>query len=181
MKMRSVNACTHEPDLGVRLLFQSRRLAAGDAVVAGSRPTLNRFDVYQNSSAGRKLLATTARAHLDCHHSATPEIERRHNREPGSVRLRLRANNSDYWLIRADIASPQHSGFIEALVLKSPHLQLLRTCIVNTTWCCSGAFWLRFGLLYLLFSYFFRRPLKTSCSDDRNPRRITAGSRSSAA
>jgi signal transduction histidine kinase len=69
-------------------------------------------------------------------------------------------NSRDYWLIKADIASPQHNGFIEALVLKSAHRQLVDNLHREYNLVLIGALVASVGLLYLLFSYFFRRPVK---------------------
>jgi len=129
-------------------------------LVAGSRPDFKQIDVYQNSADGPQLLATTA--------PGAPELSSLSN-NGNSVATQPRAgfrsseitrNNSDYWLIRADITSPQHSGFIEALVLKSPHNQLVGSLRREYNLVLFGALLTSVGLLYLLFSYFFRRPVK---------------------
>jgi signal transduction histidine kinase len=129
-------------------------------LVAGSRPDFRQIDVYQNSSAGPRLLATTA--------PGAPgllSLSNTGNRTATQPRADISSseitrNNSDYWLIKADITSPQQSGFIEALVLKSPHHQLVDNLHREYNLVLFGALLASVGLLYLLFSYFFRRPVK---------------------
>jgi two-component system NtrC family sensor kinase len=129
-------------------------------LVARSRPDFKQIDVYQNSSAGPQLLATTA--------PGAPGLSTLSN-TGNSVVTQPRAginsseitrNKSDYWLIRADITSPQNSGFIEALVLKSTHHQLVDNLHREYNLVLFGALFASVGLLYVLFSYFFRRPVK---------------------
>jgi len=129
-------------------------------LVAGSRPDVKQIDVYQNSSAGPQLLATTAPGAPGLL-SLTPTGNSVAT-EPraGISSSEITRNNSDYWLIRSDITSPQHSGFMEALVLKSPHPQLVDNLHREYNLVLFGALLASVGLLYLLFNYFFRRPVK---------------------
>ncbi|HYU98255.1 MAG TPA: HAMP domain-containing protein, partial [Pyrinomonadaceae bacterium] len=128
-------------------------------LVARSRPDFKQIDVYQYSSTGPQLLATTA--------PGAPGLSSLSNSGNG-VATQPRAgissseitrDKSDYWLIRADITSPQQGGFIEALVLKSTHHQLVDTLHREYNLVLFGALVASVGLLYLLFSYFFRRPV----------------------
>ena len=129
-------------------------------LVAGSRPDFKQIDVYQNSSAGPQLLATTAPGAPGL--SSLSSIGNSAATQPraGISSSEITRPNSDYWLIRADITSPQHSGFIEALVLKSAHHQLVDNLHREYNLVLFGALLASVGLLYLLFSYFFRRPVK---------------------
>ena len=129
-------------------------------LVARSRPDFRQIDVYQNSQAGPKLLATTT--------PGAPELTSLSN-SGNSVETQPRAgissseithNNNDYWLVRADITTPQHSGFIESLVLKSAHRQLVNNLHREYNLVLFGALLASVGLLYLLFNYFFRRPVQ---------------------
>ena len=127
-------------------------------LVAGSRPDFKQIDVYQNSSAAPQLLATTA--------PGAPGLLSLNNVGNNSTQTRtgissseITRNNSNYWLIRADVTSPQHSGFVEALVLKSAHHQLVDNLHREYNLVLFGALLALVGLLYLLFSYFFRRPV----------------------
>ena len=128
-------------------------------LVARSRPDFKQIDVYQDSPAGPHLLATTA--------PGAPGLSSLSN-TGNSVATQPRAgissseithDKSDYWLIRADITSPQQGGFIEALVLKSAHHQLVDNLHREYNLVLFGALVASVGLLYLLFSYFFRRPV----------------------
>jgi signal transduction histidine kinase len=129
-------------------------------LVARSRPDFKQIDVYQNSPAGPQLLATTAPGAPGL--LALSNIAHTAETQPraGISSSEITSNKSDYWLIRAEITSPQHSGFIEALVLKSTHHQLLDSLHREYNLMLFGALAASVGLLYLLFSYFFRRPVK---------------------
>jgi two-component system NtrC family sensor kinase len=172
VRTRSVIAKDHYESAISQTLVLTNRISAYDyfssledlqqemQLVARSRPDFRQIDVYQNSPAGPQLLATTAQG--------APGLALLNN-TGNSAGTQLRAgissseityNNSDYWLIRADITNPQHSGFIEALVLKSPHHQLVNNLRREYNLVLFGALLASVGLLYLLFSYFFRRPVK---------------------
>jgi signal transduction histidine kinase len=129
-------------------------------LVAGSRPDFRQIDVYQNSSAGPQLLATTAPGAPGLsslgQSSDVPAAQPR----AGISSSEITRNNVDYWLIRADITGQQQSGFIEALVLKSAHHQLVDKLHREYNLVLFGALLASVGLLYLLFNYFFRRPVK---------------------
>ena len=129
-------------------------------LVAGSRPDFKQIDVYQNSSAGPRLLATTSPGAPELSSLSPAGNSRTTRSRAGISSSEIARNNSDYWLIRADITSPQHSGFIEALVLKSAHHQLVDSLHREYNLVLFGALLASVGLLYLLFSYFFRRPVK---------------------
>ena len=129
-------------------------------LVAGSRPDFKQIDVYQNSSAGPQLVATTA--------PGAPELLSLGNSGNSATTQpredvtssEITRSSSDYWLLKADISSPQHSGFIEALVLKSAHHELVHNLHREYNLVLFGALLASVGLLYLLFNFFFRRPVK---------------------
>jgi len=129
-------------------------------LVARSRPDFKQIDVYQNSSAGPQLIATTS--------PGAPALSSISDGENGQTKLlqsgvsssEITLNNSKYWLIKADITNPQHSGFIKALVLKSTHHALVDNLHREYNLVLFGAVAASVALLYVLFSYFFRRPVK---------------------
>src|SRR6266576_664118 len=129
-------------------------------LVAGSRPDFKQIDVYQNSSDGPRLLATTSPGAPELSSLSPAGNSKTTQSRAGISSSEITRNNSDYWLIRADITSPQQSGFIEALVLKSAHHQLVDSLHREYNLVLFGALLASVGLLYLLFSYFFRRPVK---------------------
>ena len=130
-------------------------------LVAVSRPDFKQIDVYQNSSAGPQLLATTAPGAPGLSSLSNTGNTVASQSRAGISSSEITRNNNDYWLIRSDIASPQHSGFIEALVLKSTHHQLVDNLHREYNLVLFGALLASVGLLYVLFSYFFRRPVKS--------------------
>src|SRR5882724_12573371 len=93
-------------------------------LVAGSRPDFKQIDVYQNTSAGPQLLATTTPGAPGLS-SLTPAGNSKTAQSRAGISSSEITRNNDFWLIKADITSPQHSGFIEALVLKSAHHELV--------------------------------------------------------
>jgi signal transduction histidine kinase len=129
-------------------------------LVAVSRPDFKQIDVYQNSAAGPRLLATTATGAPGLSSLSNTGSRAPTEPLPGVKSYELTRNDNNYWLIRADITSPQQNGFIEALVLKSAHHQLLDNLHREYNLVLFGALLASVGLLYLLFSYFFRRPVK---------------------
>jgi signal transduction histidine kinase len=129
-------------------------------LVVGSRPDFRQIDVYQNSSAGPQLLATTMPGALELRSLGQSGIATAINAQPGVHTSEITRNNNDYWLITDDIRTPQENGFIEALVLKGGRHQLMSNLHREYNLVLFGALLASVGLLYLLFNYFFRRPVK---------------------
>jgi signal transduction histidine kinase len=129
-------------------------------LVAGSRPDFRQIDVYQNSSSGPQLLATTAPGAPGLSTLGNSGSDPTTQPRAGISSSEITRNNNDYWLIHADITSQQQNGFIEALVLKSAHHQLIDNLHREYNLVLFGALVASVGLLYLLFNYFFRRPVK---------------------
>lgn len=129
-------------------------------LVAGSRPDFKQIDVYQNSVGGPHLLTTTSPG-------ASPlfslNTTNRSNKAQSNNPVRsgeITRNKSDYWLITADINNAQQSGFIQALVLKSTHHELVDHLHREYNAVLFGAVAASVGLLYLVFALFFHRPVK---------------------
>src|SRR6185369_16852385 len=72
----------------------------------------------------------------------------------------INRNNGQYWLITTPVTNGQHSGFIKALVLKSYHRNLVSSLHREYNFVLFGAVIASVLLLYLLFVYFFRKPVK---------------------
>src|SRR5215510_14187783 len=91
-------------------------------LVAGSRPDFKQIDVYKNSATGPQLFATTAPGapSLDSMGATNWQAVTQ-----GVSSTQITRNNSNYWLVTADISNPQQNGFIQALVLKSTHHELV--------------------------------------------------------
>jgi two-component system NtrC family sensor kinase len=129
-------------------------------LVARSRPDFKQIDVYQNSSAGPQLIATTSPGApgllsiSDGKESETKQLQ------AGVSSSEITRDNSSYWLITADIKNSQHSGFIKALVLKSTHHALVDNLHREYNLVLFGAVAASVALLYVLFRHFFRRPVK---------------------
>lgn len=172
VRTRAVVAKDHYQNALDQTLVLTNRISAYDyfsslpdlqqemRLVAGSRPDFKQIDVYQNSPAGPQLLATTAPGKPDLLSLSNTGNSAATQQRAGITSSEITRNNSDYWLIRTDITSAQQSGFIEALVLKSTHHQLVDNLHREYNLVLFGALLASVGLLYLLFSYFFRRPVK---------------------
>jgi two-component system NtrC family sensor kinase len=169
VKTRAVVASDHYENVIAQTLVLTNRISAYDyfssledlqqemQLVAVSRPDFKQIDVYQNSAAGPQLLATTAPGAPELSSLNTSGLTQP---RAGIASSEIRRNNSDYWLMRADMTNPVHSGFIEALVLKGANHQLVTNLHREYNLVLFGALLASVGLLYLLFSYFFRRPVK---------------------
>lgn len=129
-------------------------------LVAGSRPDFKQIDVYQNSSNGPHLIATTSPGAPPLSSISDGEKAAIEQPRSGASSSEITRNNSNYWLITADIKNPQHSGFIQALVLKGNHHELVDKLHREYNLVLFGAVAAVVALLYVLFSYFFRRPVK---------------------
>src|ERR1044071_5287346 len=103
-------------------------------LVVSSRPDFRQIDVYENQQTGPQLIATLATGDT--------------------------TNNDDYWLITTPINNGQHTGFIKALVLKNYHRKLVNKLHREYNFVLIGAGIASVLLLYFLFIYFFRKPVK---------------------
>ncbi|HET6972865.1 MAG TPA: ATP-binding protein [Pyrinomonadaceae bacterium] len=125
-------------------------------VVVSSRPDFRQIDVYENQPTVPRLIATTATGTNDLlasWDSIGPSIS-----SPTSSEINR--NNGQYWLITTPVTNGQHSGFIKALVLKSYHRNLVSNLHRDYNFLLFGAVIAAVLLLYLLFAYFFRKPVK---------------------
>jgi signal transduction histidine kinase len=102
-------------------------------LVVSSRPDFKQIDVYED----QQLIATTA-----------------------AGAGKISANDGDFWLITTPITNGQHTGVIKALVLKSYHRKLVSNLHREYNLVLMGAVVAAVLLLYLVFTYFFRKPLK---------------------
>ena len=128
-------------------------------LVAGSRPDFKQIDVYQNSASGPVLIATTS--------PGAPSLVSLNTKqsEQASANSNVRSdqitrNKSDYWLITVTINNAQQSGFIQALILKSAHHELVDNLHREYNLLLFGAVATSVLLLYVLFTFFFHRPVK---------------------
>jgi phosphoglycerate-specific signal transduction histidine kinase len=103
-------------------------------LVVSSRPDFKQIDVYENQQTGPQLIATT---------NATQMTQ-----------------DSEFWVITTPITNSQHTGFIEARVVKGYHRKLVSNLHREYTLVLIGAVIASMLLLYLVFVYFFRKPLK---------------------
>ena len=172
VRTRSVIARDHYENAISQTLVLANRISTYDyfssledlqqemQLVAGSRPDFKQIDIYQNSATGPQLLATTAPGATGLSSLSNKDNSGATEPRTGVNSFEITRNDSDYWLIKADISSPQQNGFIEALVLKSARHQLVHNLHREYNLVLFGALLASVGLLYLLFNYFFRRPVK---------------------
>ena len=124
-------------------------------LVAGSRTDFKQIDAYENTPNGPQLLATTLPGAV---HLSTIRGTQNESGETSSTET-IRNHNS-FWLITFPIKDSHESGFVQALVLKSTHHELVDSLHREYNLVLFAAVAASVGLLYLLFSYFFRRPVK---------------------
>ncbi len=125
-------------------------------VVVSSRSDFRQIDVYENQPTVPRLIATTASGTSDLlasWDSAGPTLNTVASTE-------INRNNGQYWLITTPVSNGQHSGFIKALVLKGYHRNLVSSLHREYNLVLFGAVIASVLLLYLLFVYFFRKPVK---------------------
>ncbi len=124
-------------------------------VVVSSRPDFRQIDVYENQQTVPRLIATTA--------SGTANLlSAWDDSRPATVATSSQINRNDgvYWLITTPISNGQHTGFIKALVVKSYHRNLVNSLHREYNLVLFGAVIASVLLLYFLFVYFFRKPVK---------------------
>ena len=125
-------------------------------LVISSRRDFKQIDVYEDQPAGAQLVATTA--------SGTSNLlaawDTGEAKPAAASSSEINWNNNDYWLITAPVQNAQHSGTIKALVLKSAHRQLVSRLHRNYNLILIGGVITSVALLYFIFVYFFRKPVK---------------------
>lgn len=129
-------------------------------LVAGSRPDFKQIDVYQQSPEGPRLIATTAPGAPPLQSLASGGNTQVDSSMSGTSSAELTRDKINFWLITSPIANAEHTGFIKTLVLKSAHRQLVNSLHRQYNLVLVGALVASVGLLYVLFAYFFRRPVK---------------------
>ena len=171
VRTRAVIARDHYENAMGQISVLTNRIAAYDyfssiedlqqemQLVARSRPDFKQIDVYEDSSAGPQLVATTSPG-APALSSISVEKGGTNQPDSGESSSEMTRNNSNYWLITASIKNTQHSGFIKALVLESTHHTLVDNLHREYNVVLFGAVAASVALLYVLFSYFFRRPVK---------------------
>jgi two-component system NtrC family sensor kinase len=126
-------------------------------LVSSSRRDFKQIDAYENQPDGPHLIATTSPGSPSLFSLSTSE---KPTSQQGVSSVQINQNNDEFWLITVPISNAQHSGFLKALVLKSFHHELVRSLHRQYNLVLIGAVGASVLLLYLLFVYFFRRPLK---------------------
>src|ERR1051326_8314793 len=125
-------------------------------VVVASRREFKQIDVYENRPAGQQLIATTASGTNNL--LAAWDADTSIPAAPNSIQIHR--NDGDYWVITAPIQNAQHTGVIKALVLRGYHRQLVARLHREYNFILIGGVIASVGLLYLIFVYFFRKPVK---------------------
>ena len=126
-------------------------------LVVSSRPDFKQIDVYENQQTVPQLIATTASgtanllSALDSDDSTSTDA---------ASTTPINNDNGEFWLITVPINAGTHTGVIKALVLKSYHRKLVSSLHREYNFVLFGAVIASVILLYLLFVYFFRKPVK---------------------
>ena len=125
-------------------------------LVISSRPDFRQIDVYEDQPTVPRLIGTTATGSndlLSAWDSEGPALK-------SVTSTQINRNNGQYWLITTPVSNGQHSGFIKALVLKGYHYKLVSSLHREYNLVLFGAVIASVLLLYFLFIYFFRKPVK---------------------
>jgi len=126
-------------------------------LVVSSRPDFKQIDVYENQQTVPQLIATTATgtanllSALDSDGPASTS---------GASATPIDNDKGEFWLITVPITAGQHTGMIKALVLKSSHRKLVSSLHREYNLVLFGAVIASVILLYFVFTYFFRKPVK---------------------
>lgn len=125
-------------------------------LVVTSRREFKQIDVYENRLAGLQLVATTASGTNNL--LAAWDGDNSVPSAPSSIPIHR--NDGDFWVIAAPIQNAQHSGVIKALVLRSYRRQLVTRLHREYNLILIAGVIASVVLLYLIFVYFFRKPVK---------------------
>jgi two-component system, NtrC family, sensor kinase len=126
-------------------------------LVLSSRPDFKQIDVYENQQTAPQLIATTATGTANLLTVFDSENATNAN---GASSTPINNDNGEFWLITVPITAGEHTGMIKALVLKSAHRKLVSSLHREYNVVLFGAVIASVILLYLLFVYFFRKPVK---------------------
>ena len=126
-------------------------------LVISSRPDFKQIDVYENQQTVPQLIATTATGTANLLSALDSDGPTRTN---GASTTPINNDRGEFWLITVPITAGQHTGMIKALVLKSYHRKLVSSLHREYNFVLFGAVIASVILLYLLFVYFFRKPVK---------------------
>jgi len=163
-RIRSIIETDHHDDAVAQTIALGNRITQYDyfsnledlqqemQVVVSSRPDFRQIDVYENQPTVPRLIATTA--------SGTNDLLAAWDSSTDATSIQIHRNNGEYWLITTPISNGQHSGFIKSLVLRSSHRGLVTSLHREYNLILIGAVIALVLLLYLLFVYFFRKPVK---------------------
>jgi len=129
-------------------------------LVLSSRPDFKQIDVYQNTAKGEQLLATTASGAERL--AAIPDGQSMDSEtlKPGLSSTEVTLNNNDYWLINVPIKSAESSGYLRSLVFKGSRHNLASSLSREYNLVLMAAVISAVVVLYLLFQYFFHRPVR---------------------
>ncbi|HKV33917.1 MAG TPA: ATP-binding protein [Pyrinomonadaceae bacterium] len=124
-------------------------------LVVSSRPDFKQIDVYENQQTVPQLIATTATGTANLLSALDSD-----DQTNAASTTPINNDNGEFWLISVPINAGSHTGAIKALVLKSYHRKLVSSLHREYNFVLFGAVIASVILLYLLFVYFFRKPVK---------------------
>lgn len=126
-------------------------------LVVSSRPDFKQIDVYENQQTVPQLIATTATGTTNL--LSALDSDDATSTDAAST-TSINNDNGEFWLITVPINAGSHTGVIKALVLESYHRKLVSSLHREYNVVLFGAVIASVILLYLLFVYFFRKPVK---------------------
>ena len=167
-RVRSLIERNHYDDALTQTLALGSRIAQYDyfsdiadiqqemQLVITSRRDFKQIDVYENQPSGPQLVATTAAGTTNL----LAAFDGDSTMPAAANALEIHRNDGDYWVITAPVQNAQHSGVIKTLVLRGYHRELVSRLHREYNFILIGGVIASVGLLYLIFIYFFRKPVK---------------------
>src|SRR6266550_3608408 len=129
-----------------------------------SRPSFQQIDVYQTTSAGEKLIASTSpdapRLPYLTQHTQDNEFGEMEQPLSDVVSIEVERNGVRLWVITAAINEREGGGYVSALVSKTSHTDFISRLQFRHNMILAGAVVASIALLYLWFVVLFRRPLR---------------------
>ncbi len=129
-----------------------------------SRPDFKQIDVYQVTPAGERLVASTApdgqRLPYLNEQTRDNELGELERPLPDLVSIEVERDGYRQWLITSAIKEPGRSGYVSALVQKTPRTDFVGRLQFQDNIVLGGGAVVSVALLYFLFAFLFRGPLQ---------------------
>ena len=145
-------------------LFANGDALTRDIRLVAARRDFRQIDVFEPSSHGLRLAASTApdaeRLTALDENSHDNELGEMEHPLPSVVTMEVMRGGVRHWLISVALKEYGRTGYVSALVVKNSDRQFLSQLQFQHNLVVGGAMAVCVGLLYLLFLFFFRLPAR---------------------